>query len=57
MDAHRAEIVPIFEGTYGRREVTRWWNRWRVFFMACEELWAYRNGDEWIVSHYALTRG
>ncbi len=56
MDAHRTEILPIFEGTYGPREVTRWWNRWRVFFMACEELWAYQGGDEWIVSHYAMTR-
>jgi len=56
MDAHRAEIMPILAETYGAAHAAMWWQRWRVFFMACEELWAYRNGEEWIVSHYALTR-
>lgn len=54
MDAHRQEIMPIFIATYGEANATRWWNRWRVFFMACAELWGYRNGEEWLVSHYAM---
>lgn len=56
MDAHRAEIWPLFEATYGVREARRWWVRWRVFFMACGELWGWDEGREWIVSHYALSR-
>jgi cyclopropane-fatty-acyl-phospholipid synthase len=52
MDAHQAEILPLFVRTYGAENTTRWWVFWRVFFMACAELWGFRNGEEWIVSHY-----
>ena len=56
MDAHRTEIWPLFEQTYGADGAQKWWAYWRVFFMACAELWGYRGGTEWIVSQYRLAK-
>jgi cyclopropane-fatty-acyl-phospholipid synthase len=42
MDAHEKEIRPLFAQTYGAENETRWWVYWRVFYMACAELWGYR---------------
>lgn len=56
MDRHRAEIRKIFDQVYGPAEALKWIVRWRVFFMACAELWGYRNGAEWVVSHYLFEK-
>lgn len=56
MDAARDELMPLIRETYGADQQTRWWVYWRVFFMACAELWGYRNGEEWIVSHYRFRK-
>jgi cyclopropane-fatty-acyl-phospholipid synthase len=56
MDAARDEIVPVLRDVYGPGEERRWWTYWRVFFMACAELFAYADGDEWGVSHYLFAR-
>ena len=56
MDAHRAEILPLFAATYGREHVARWWAYWRVFYMSCAELWGYHAGEEWLVSHYLFKK-
>jgi cyclopropane-fatty-acyl-phospholipid synthase len=52
MDTHEPEIRAIFRDTYGARNETKWWVYWRVFYLACAELWNFRGGNEWLVSHY-----
>ena len=52
LDHHRSEVIKIFSSVYGKDEATRWLVRWRVFFMACAELFGYAHGEQWIVSHY-----
>ncbi|MEZ4402301.1 MAG: cyclopropane-fatty-acyl-phospholipid synthase family protein [Kofleriaceae bacterium] len=49
LDRHRDEVIALFGGgAAGRRQ----YHRWRVFFLACAELFGYRGGAEWIVAHY-----
>lgn len=52
MDQQRDSLWPILQRTYGKDNTQKWWMRWRMFFMACAELFAYNNGQEWFVSHY-----
>ncbi|MCW5808429.1 MAG: class I SAM-dependent methyltransferase [Deltaproteobacteria bacterium] len=50
--ARRADVERIFAAAYGPAEARLRYRRWRVFFLACAELFGYRDGREWIVAHY-----
>jgi cyclopropane-fatty-acyl-phospholipid synthase len=50
MDRNRESLMPVFAATYGD-DADRWFARWRMFFMACSELFRYRGGEEWFVVH------
>jgi len=56
MDARREQLLPLLAQTYGADAREQWFHRWRIFFMACAELWGYRKGQEWFVSHYLFER-
>ena len=56
MDENRKTVFPILQSVYGNVQARLWWARWRVFFMACSELWRYKNGTEWFVSHYLFKK-
>jgi cyclopropane-fatty-acyl-phospholipid synthase len=54
-DAHRAEVMDVLRQAYG--DAAPLWNqRWRMFWMACAELFGYRDGQEWLVAHYRFQR-
>jgi len=53
---HEREARRLFAATYGVGEAQRWWVYWRLFFIACAELFRYRGGEEWGVAHYRFTK-
>ena len=55
-DAARGDILDVFAQTYGKANAKRWYHRWRIFYMACAELWGYAGGSEWGVSHYLFAK-
>ena len=56
MDRQREQIYPLFVETYGEDEAEKWWNYWRLFFLSCAEFFGFREGNEWFISHYLLSK-
>jgi cyclopropane-fatty-acyl-phospholipid synthase len=54
-DANRVEVMRVLEDAYAD-DAARWHQRWRMFWMACAELFGYRDGNEWGVGHYRFVR-
>ena len=51
MDSQKGEILQTFRETYGK-DADVWFQRWRMFFLATSEVWGFRGGNEWLISHY-----
>lgn len=51
MDAEPRKTAQILKDAYGA-DWQLWRQRWRIFFMACAELFAWNSGNEWFVTHY-----
>ncbi|KAG9133477.1 hypothetical protein Leryth_013284 [Lithospermum erythrorhizon] len=51
MDCNLKAIRPIMESTYGKDSAVKWTVYWRTFFIAVAELFAYNDGEEWMVAH------
>ena len=56
MDANHDLITPILVQTYGAKDAQMWRNRWRMFYMACAELFGHNKGQEWWVGHYLFVK-
>ncbi len=56
MDSHKQQIMPVMQSTYGADQAAKWFQRWRIFFMACAELFGHEEGREWLIGHYLFQR-
>jgi cyclopropane-fatty-acyl-phospholipid synthase len=56
MDANLPRAREALRATYGNDQVEIWVRRWRMFFMACEEMFAYDKGQQWLIGHYLFAK-
>jgi len=54
-DLQRETLIPILAQVYGEAEAPLWFERWRLFFLACAELFGFRGGNEWFVTHVRMS--
>ncbi len=55
-DANKGKILGALKECYGKKEAALWARRWRIFYMACSELFAYNDCKEWLVMHYRFCK-
>jgi cyclopropane-fatty-acyl-phospholipid synthase len=55
VDERKDQTRAAMQDIYGD-EAGVWLQRWRMFFMACEELFGYDEGNAWLVAHYRFRR-
>lgn len=56
MDQNHQALTPVLASIYGQADAEMWRQRWRIFFMACAELFGYNHGQTWWVSHYLFAK-
>jgi len=53
-DRHADRVQALFARELGPAEAARHVQRWRMFFLACAELFGFEGGREWLVKHALL---
>jgi cyclopropane-fatty-acyl-phospholipid synthase len=56
LERNRETALEVLSATYGSAAARRWFERWRMFFLACAEMFGIHDGEEWLVAHYRLRR-
>lgn len=55
-DRNEREVLEVLAAAYGSKDARRWSQRWRMFWMACAELFGYEDGRQWLVAHYRFRK-
>jgi len=56
LDANKTEAMAVFREHFTEQEAKIQLNRWRMFFLTCEEFFAWNKGEEWGVGHYLFEK-
>ena len=56
LDTNKDSILKLFKNHYPKENPYIRLQKWRMFFMACSELFMYNNGNEWFVNHYLFKK-
>ncbi len=56
VDLNRDDILKRLGERLSAEQAKKNLQKWRIFFMACAELFRYRRGQEWHVAHYLFGR-
>jgi cyclopropane-fatty-acyl-phospholipid synthase len=54
LDAHADRARIVLGERLGERRAARALGGWRLFLLSTEQMWGWRDGQEWMVSHYLL---
>lgn len=55
LDANREAAIGVLQGVAGSRAAAkRVLGTWRLFLISTEQVWAFNDGNDWMVSHYLL---
>ena len=55
LHAHKVDIIEIFTNHYDKPHLQ--YEYWELFIRACAQLFGYRNGHEWYVTHCLMQKG
>lgn len=55
LDMHHAELLQLFSKDMSSQAASVALQRWRIFMLACAELFRYDNGTQWYVAHYLFS--
>jgi cyclopropane-fatty-acyl-phospholipid synthase len=55
-DRHGEQVLALLCQAYRPELAALWMQRWRMFWMACAELFGYDEGRQWLVAHYRFVR-
>lgn len=56
LENRKSSVLAVLRSTYGNSDAKLWFYRWKIFFLACAELFGFGGGQEWWVSHYRFVK-